>query len=329
MAFWQPPAALTVPTWYGNWSVWNLDQRIQAMARHYGGWSGWFIEDVVKDFVREHYGSVAAYLDDAEIGPLLMRAARENWTADRVSGAVQQTNFWKTTTDAQRQYDLLTKTDPATAAKSVDQMVTTINTLLSQEGATGQLTEARVRELAEGFVRNGAAQDAIPRGVLAEVQYLVSPMQPVGRLGNRMSEVKSTADQYLIPVSDEAAFDWAKQIETGQQSPEAFVEYAKQIAKAQYGWMADRLDAGATVRQIADPIIQTLSQEWGVAGSSLSAQDLAPTLAYDDGNTTRVMNISDATKYARQDDRFWVDNARGEAEAARFVTQLAQQFGRA
>lgn len=324
---WYPPGAQqNNPEFQRAWNGMDINQRIAWL--NYTG-LGVFADFAVQDWVRSNYGAMGAYLDHPEIGPILMRAGREAWTAERLTAQIQQTNFWKTTTDAQRQYDLLEKTDPATVTKNVDQMVVQINTLLSQEGAAGQLSEARVRELATTLLRNGASQDDVPRQVLAEVEFVSSPMQPVGRLGTRMSEVKAKADQYLIPVSDQAAFDWAKQIETGQSGVEAFDEYAKQIAKAQYGWMAERIDAGATVRQIADPIIQTLSQEWGVSGASLTAQDLAPTLAYDDGNTTRVMNMSDAIKYARTDDRFWVDNAKGEQEAARFVQQLASQFGKA
>jgi len=326
MTYVPPGSGAANPDFIRTWNGMTLDQRI-AWLRYVG--TPWEEDNVVRDWVRTQYGAMGAYLDHPEIGPILLRSAKEGWSPERLQATIGQTTFWKTTTDAQRQYDLLEKSDPATAAKSVDQMAVQINTLLAQEGATGQLTEARVRELATQLIRNGAPQDQVPTAVLAEVSFVSSPMQPVGRLGTRMSEVKSKADQYLIPVSDQAAFDWAKQIETGQSGVEAFDEYAKQIAKAQYGWMAERIDAGSTVRMIADPIIQTLSQEWGVSGASLTAQDLAPTLAYDDGNTTRVMNMSDAVKYARQDDRYWVDNAKGEAEAARFVQQLASQFGKA
>lgn len=310
------------------WATWTLDQRLAFMYA-FAPPGTWQPEGIVIDYIRENYGAAAAYVEHPEIGPLLRRAASEGWAAQRLDAAIEQTTFWKTTTDAQRQYDLLTKKDPASASKAVDQMVSTINTLLSNEGVEGQLSETRVRELATTLVRNGAGQDVIPKTVLAEVTYQTSPFQPVGRLGAQMSAVKQKADQYLIPVSDQSAFDWAKQIETGQAGPEAFDEYAKQIAKANYGWLADRIDAGATVRQLLDPQIQTLSQLWGQDPESLKVQDLAPVLEHYDGQQYRTMTLSETQKYARSDDRFWVDNVQGEAEAAKFVQGIAQQFGKA
>ncbi len=46
-------------------------------------------------FVREQYGHMAWALDDEELGPILRKAAEEGWDANRLKGAVFQTNWFR------------------------------------------------------------------------------------------------------------------------------------------------------------------------------------------------------------------------------------------
>lgn len=53
---------------------------------------------------------------DAELGPVLRRAAAEGWSDTRLEGEVQKTAWWKTHSEAARSYLQLAATDPAETA---------------------------------------------------------------------------------------------------------------------------------------------------------------------------------------------------------------------
>jgi hypothetical protein len=84
-------------------------------------------------YVTEHYPDMAAYLNNPELGPILMKAARGGWGANRLQGALHKTKWWKQHSQAQRSFDNLEKTDPATAKARVGQAKADLESIARQE----------------------------------------------------------------------------------------------------------------------------------------------------------------------------------------------------
>jgi hypothetical protein len=325
-ALWNDP---TSP--YGNWDAWDLNTRLRIWAGYFGSVSPDWQKAIVRDWVTSHYGAMATYLDDPEIGPLLMNAATQGWDELTFNAALANTNWYKTTTGSQREWDLLSRTDPASATQKVDQLKAQIATLLSQEGLTDQFTDARITALATQLLRNGASADQIPKAVIAEVQY--APTVPVGKLGDTMNTVATKADQFLVPVSDQARFDWAKKIESGQATQEGLDEYLRQQALAQYGnntSIVDGINRGQTVRTMIDPQVQTMAQWLEVDPESINLLDpkWAGILNYQDGNVTRLANTGEASRLVKGTSDYR-QTAGANREAATMAQQLAKALGNA
>lgn len=322
------PAVFQGQTGWGSWDTWDLNQRLNAWRRHFGvvdpGWQ----TEIVKDFVRANYGALASYLDDPEVGPLLMQAATQGWTQTTFDARLAETNWYKTTTASQREWDLLSRSDPASAKQRVDQMSTQIRTLLSQQGVSEQFTDERVTELATQLIRNGAPAEQVPQAVLAEAQY--QPTAPVGKLGQTQAQAKGLAQQYGLPLSDQAAFDWAKKIATGQTTEDGLQTYLRETAKGRYASLAAQLDQGFTVKQLLDPQIQMISQTLEVDPERIDITDpkYAAILDVPDQGGTRVMTLSETAKWAKGTSDYrnttTAKNAAGE-----LAQTLAQTFGRA
>lgn len=305
-------------------NAWNM------MSQGYGAITGSAAAGTdYKAIARQQYGALAAWLDHPEVGPILQQAAREGWTSEKLQSTIMQTNWWKTTSASQRQWDQVKLSDPAEAKKQSDAMATTIASLLSKEGGT--LPPERIAALAELALRNGLQGDAIPAAVLAEVQ--LNPTSQGGLLGARMTQARQAASQYALPMSDAMAFEWAKGIATGTQTEQGLTEYLQAQAQAAYAsdpHLARGLADGFTVRQVLDPQITASANLLGIDPDTIDLRDQkwAPILQFNDGAQTRTRTLDETLKYVRSTDDYWQTKG-AESEAAGFVKQLASQFGKA
>lgn len=319
------------PTFAETWAGWDVDQRLAwiRFSTHVAP-TPIQVAMVVKEWAQQHFGALAAFLDVPEVGSIITQAATGGWTAERLQVALADTNWWKTTTASQRQWDARVATDPATAQAEVTAMADNIRTLLEQEGVGSQYTEARITELATLALRNGAQGDDVPKLVLADVAY--NPTQPAGKLGARITSLQQMAYEYGLPLDGQSAFETAKKIETGQMTAEGAQDLFKIQAKAAYGTdpnLASQIDAGFTLRQVLAPQIQTAAQLLGVDPTTIDFRDpkWAGILAYNPGTgPTRVANANETAKIVRSSDE-WATSQNGQQAAASFAEQLAKTFG--
>ena len=115
--------------------------------------------------VQARFPTYAMYLSDPEIGPILREAALNNWDPLRLQNALQSTAWWSRTSDAQRAWDYIVSTDPATAASQRAAMANTIGDEFTRIGfaATGD----QVSRIAEDALRLGWNPAQIADGVRA------------------------------------------------------------------------------------------------------------------------------------------------------------------
>jgi hypothetical protein len=69
--------------------------------------------------------------------------------------------------------------------------------------------------------------------------------------------IEKIADDYVIPLSDEALKEWAK------LDPEKFKDYAIQVACGMYPNFAPQIEAGLPTRVLLDPYVQVAQQVLG------------------------------------------------------------------
>lgn len=286
------------------------------------------VDQVVEQFIVEHYGAMATYLDDPELGPLLRESAKGGWTPEMFNAKLTNTTWWQTHTAAQRQWDMDLANDPKEGASKIAAMEANIRSMVSAEGVSGQFTDTRITALATQFLRDGVAQDTLPRAILAEVQF--NPAVPLGTLGARQSTLAARArNDWMIPLSDQGAFEWAKSIEMGNATADGADEYFRQIAMGQYQHLADRLSEGQTVRTLLDPYIQQTAGLLERGPNELDFLDpkLQPILDSTIDGDRRMMSLSEAGRYIRGTDEF-AATQQGFQMGASLAEGLLQKMGK-
>lgn len=286
-------------------------------------------ENVLNDEIKRQYGYLAAYLDHPEIGPLLRNAAGGGWTQERLQAELYRTQFWQKTSTAAREWDLLTRTDPAETGRRIDTLAAQLQTMVAQQGLSGQLSNDTVKWMAGVFLSQGLTEQEMQKQLLAQVHYEPGAT-PIGQAGMTMNQVKSRASDFGLPMSDESAFNWAKQVAMGQLNPDAVDVYLRDQAKSRYSWLAPDLDRGATIKQLFDPMIQQTSQLLEISPTQIDLTD--PKYAsmidhVDSSGQRRSMTTAEAATYVRSTPEWQTtDNATKAASAA--AESILRTFGK-
>lgn len=76
------------------------------------------------------------------------------------------------------------------------------------------------------------------------------------KVGGAEGKIQKIADDFVIPISDEARAAWAK-------DPEGYAEYAKQVATGLYPTFAPQINMGMTVKVLLDPYVEIAQQVLG------------------------------------------------------------------
>ena len=88
-------------------------------------------------------------------------AVKQGWTAARLEAEIKTTTWWTKRTDAQRQADLLSKSNPAEWNRQIAAKTQEISQQASALGIT--LSAADAKAMASSFLTNGSTQGEIAR----------------------------------------------------------------------------------------------------------------------------------------------------------------------
>lgn len=276
------------------------------------------------DTTRELYGYLATYLEDPELGPILTQASQENWTPARLQGAIEQTDWWKNTQASVRTYDASEKEDPRTAEANVQARMADLQAQAAQSGFSIDATH--LHDIARDSLRLGWSQQQLVNAIGAEAVR-------GGSINNSttMQLVRSQAADYAVPLSDAAMNKWGQDIATGHATTEDYREYLVTTAKGQFAGLADRLDQGQTVKQLADPYIQIAAQTLGISPDSINLRDtkwISALNAVDSKGVVRAMTMDEWQKKIKSDPTYgWQNTKDAHDQAYALGATLGQHFG--
>lgn len=312
------------------WGTASYGDRLNWMnSIHNGQIPPAVLEELRVDEVKRQFGYLSVYLDHPEIGPILRQAADGGWTQDRLQAALFSTNFWKTTSAAQREWQLLRSSDPAEATKRVSDMQVQLRNLVDQQGFGDRFTDANLSQLAEVFLSQNMPQEQIQRALFAQLPYLQG-RTPQGTAGLTMAQVKRRAQDFGLPMSDEAAYSWSTRIASGQATQDAVEVYLRDQAKSRYSWLAADIDRGATIRELFDPMLQQTAQllEMDPSKIDLTNNKFSGLIDFvDDNGTRRSMTLSEAGQAVRSMSEWQTtDNAKQAASQA--ADSILKSFGK-
>lgn len=261
-----------------------------------------------------------------ELRGILDQAMREEWQPAQFNRAVMDSGWWKANADSVRQLATLQATDPATYNQHVGNAASKIRLMAYRMGRQGaDWTALALRALSNNW------DDEQIRFVIGN-EVLGTPLTdgvPTGDAGQIQGHLKRVATNYGVPITDSFISNALIKIQSGMDTIEGFENVLRARAKAQYAHLADQIDAGMTVRDIADPYIATMAQTWEVpeTGIDLDSPEVKRALQVrqDDGSWgTKPM-----WQFVRElkDDPRWESTQNARDEAYRIANRLGKDFG--
>lgn len=268
--------------------------------------------------------SLAFFNSDPELKRLLDNATTgptAPWSPDRFVAELRNTNWFVTHGEAFRKYQALKTGDPATLSQMRDQMNAHMGDLANQLGAdftSDQLEQA---------LMFGWSDDQIKR--VLESQLHQEGGRFAGQAGTFQAQIMQMVNDYGVDVSNDQIGNWVKGSMTGVSTPDAIKQTLAALASSKYVAFADRLKSGETMRQIADPYVQSMSKILELNPESVSLRDNTIQAALQSKNKDgqpEAQSVWQFEQGLRQDPR-WMKTQNAQDLFTKTASDVLKSFG--
>jgi hypothetical protein len=275
--------------------------------------------------VNSMYGWAAGLADIPEIAKILDDAAMGLITKAEVGNRFNATHYKRTTTEAARNWKILSTTTPGDAAAERQGRLAGITKLVTGIGTT--MDPARLNHLVDLSLQNGWDETQISTFLANEIHY-----DPTKAKTGVLGSLKEAQRQYLVPLSDQAMSSWASAIVTGTQTPEQFDQYLRDSAASLFPALTEALkDPNMTARKYLDPYGQVISKTLGTNSEDIDWLDPKYQrfiTQVDDKGARKVMPLADVQRTLMSDPLYKYDETTQGRQAKSAVSAgLLKTFG--
>jgi hypothetical protein len=297
----------------------------------------------VEQKIKERYPDVYnIYRGVPELWNILVwSVSGANLSDSQFKAAVKNTNWYKQSTEAGRDWFTLRISNPAEAVKRQQQAQHDV--LLAGIQMGSNLSMQQVGFIADRWLQNGWSVAEMRDQLVGYTMKLPEAQRAPGAFGAAMTKVRSVADEYGMQVSDKEAAGFAQQLlfqgtqgaTPGRGEADIRDVFAKR-AKSLFPSLKEELEAGTTVKQWASPFIQLAAQELETSPDAITFNDPkwramleGQAVKNKDGSTsTKALTLSEWQAKIRQEPRYGYDRTTGaRQQAAQMETELLTRFG--
>jgi hypothetical protein len=279
---------------------------------------------------KELYGGFYALIEqNEEIKKLILDAYTQKWDSNKFAVKLRDTEWWKTTADAARKFDIDEQLDPASTNQRINEQALKIQEMAMAKGV--RLNDVVTRQLAYDSLRMGWDNITLANSVGAEILKAGPSTQlSQGYIGNK---IRGDALKYGIRLSDSTFTNWTEKILTGQSSDQMYNDYLLNQAKMLYPALSNGFDRGLSFGEMTDPYAQQASRLLEIPTGQIDFTDPKWAAAFSqmdkDGNQ-RQMTYSEWDRYLKTTPAFgfeYTDQARNQAFD--LVGRIGRLFGAA
>lgn len=271
--------------------------------------------------------SIAFFNSIPELKALLAQATAGGWSPARFTSALQGTVWFRHTTESQRKYVTLKATDPASFKQQIDEGYYKVQSLAQEMGSGISPTGAR--QIADLALKMGWSETHLRQYVASLTKPTANGNYKGGQAAALQSQFRALNEEYGVSFSEKAINGWVQQALTGGQTLESVKAQVQNVAASKYVALADRIKGGETVRQIADPYLQSYAKLLELNGENVNLDD--PLIqralqAKDAKGKPTTQTVYDFENTLRNDPR-WAktDNARDQMSSV--ANSVLKTFG--
>jgi len=269
----------------------------------------------VSDDIIARFPEFAEFLNIPEIKGLVEMAAAGGLSQTQFQAKLWGTDWWKSTPQTARNWAAMKMNDPATAGQTAGNMSAKVHALGLNLGLP--MTPADIAYFSEVAIGQGWTDQTLQQKM---VQWSAGKKLLPGQIQATQTQLLKVADDYGANIGWGTAQKWAAGIADGSRTAEGFTAYARDTALKQYPQFTDQLMRGVTMREIADPYMQTASQTLGIDAATMKVTDPRWMAALQQrdakGNITGAMNMLDWQRKIMTDKAYNYDHTANAQQAA-------------
>lgn len=279
------------------------------------------------------YGFALAFLNsDPELKRLFNQAVKKTWTAAEFTARLRGTKWFKTHSGPVRNAIMQETADPASYKANVNKMAATVRDTWGRMFGTANMSNKELRTWAETAHRMGWSEaqliDQMTKGV--NYQKLLRKRQGLGGTAAEIAgQLDSLSANYGVPLGNKWRARQLEKIIEGGDTLEGVQTRVRDVAMREYKAFADRIAAGETVAEIADPYVQQMAELLELNENDVGLRNRLVQRALK--QTTKqgkpaAMDLNTFADEVRRDRRWkYTDNAK--KQVAEMTEGLLQQWG--
>lgn len=200
------------------------------------------------------------------------RAVREDWTTGRFDAAIRGTDWYKNTFDKKRLQQVLQTVDSATWEENVRKVMESIREQYQSFGSEAP-DENTIRDLAVKSLYTELSAKDFLTGIANSINFAGETLK--GQALKVADTIRKNARAFGINFrqNDTNFQSYVRQNISGEMSETDITNQFRQQAIKNYPALAQRLQAGATLRDIADPYLEAMSNILGVGEDDIDFDD--------------------------------------------------------
>ena len=216
------------------------------------------------------YGFAYSFLNSIpELKTLFGKMVNETWTKDKFGAELRNTEWWKENSDTQRQVQNMKKTDPATYEANLEAAKIQVRQLAAEMGAA--IPPAKLGKIAAQVLETGASEDILRNTLGQYVTFMKGTL--TGEAGAYANSIKKYAADQGVTLDDQTVKNQAALISRKLATETDFQNQIMQQAVGSYPAYQTQLEAGVTMKDIANPYVQIMAQELDLTPESITLQD--------------------------------------------------------
>jgi hypothetical protein len=277
----------------------------------------------------KEYGFVGHLANsNPELRKILVRAAGANWTAAEFSRAVQDSQWWRNSSDAIKQYQILKTSKPGEFKAQRDQLVVKARAISKEMGVSlGEGKGSILGYLVDQAQMHGWDEATLRMRIGGSLKGATATFG--GQAGEVQQQIRQLYYDMGVPYSSYTVNNAVRSVLMGASTVQAHQAYVAGQAKSRFPSLAAQIDAGMTVRQIAQPYVQTVAQLLEQAPDSITLQDALVKRGLsqrDDKGQPGLMPLWQFEQTVKQDAR-WDKTKNAHEEYAEMGRQIGRDWG--
>lgn len=282
-----------------------------------------------KEDLAANYGYALSFLkSDKELWGLFNTSVKENYTQAQFMAKLRATDWYQHHSATYRQAVEKRSVDPASWEEAIRQQRASIMDIAGSMGA--HVNPAVAAKLANDVLLYGWSEGELKNRMSGYVDVVKGTQHFGGAAGDTEDDLRTTAEKMGQRMSNDTLKSWVRSISRGDSTLQDFDAHMRARAEAQYPGYTDQIRRGLTVKDVADPYIETVAKTLELNPANIDIFDphvqRALTQNRADNGKPNEFSMADFELSLRQDPR-WAKTSNARDQMSSVANKVLQDWG--